>query len=173
MATMTATATTPHPTLTALAQLGQSIWFDNISRSLLTTGALQDLVDEGVLGVTSNPTIFEKAISSSPDYDSQLKSAAPHTKDPEQLFETLAIKDIQDAATVLRPVYDRLEGADGYVSLEVSPRLAGDTEATAKAAERLWHAVSRPNVMIKIPATEAGLSAITPTIAKRISVNLT
>ena len=170
---MTATATKPHPTLTALAQLGQSIWFDNISRSLLSTGALQNLVDEGILGVTSNPTIFEKAISSSPDYDSQLKSALSHTKDPEQLFETLAIKDIQDAAAVLKPVYDRLDGADGYVSLEVSPRLADDTEGTAKAAERLWHAVDRPNVMIKIPATEAGLSAITSTIAKGINVNVT
>ena len=170
---MTATATKPHPTLSALAQLGQSIWFDNISRSLLSTGGLQQLVDEGVLGVTSNPTIFEKAISGSQDYDSQLKQAARHTTDPEQLFEALAIQDIQDAADVLRPVYDRLDGADGYVSLEVSPRLADDTEATAKAAERLWNAVDRPNVMIKIPATEAGLSAITSTIAKGINVNVT
>ena len=170
---MTAVATAPHPTLSALAALGQSIWFDNISRSLLTTGGLQQLVDEGVLGVTSNPTIFEKAISGSADYDAQLRRAVQHTTDPEQLFETLAIKDIQDAADVLRPVYDRLDGADGYVSLEVSPRLADDTEGTAKAAERLWHAVHRPNVMIKIPATEAGLSAITSTIAKGINVNVT
>ncbi|HET7769097.1 MAG TPA: transaldolase [Chloroflexota bacterium] len=170
---MTATATAPHPTLAALAGLGQSIWLDNISRSLLTTGSLQHLVDEGILGVTSNPTIFEKAISGSTDYDAQLKQAARSTKDPELLFETLAIKDIQDAADVLRPVYDRLDGADGYVSLEVSPRLADDTEGTAKAAERLWHAVDRPNLMIKIPATEAGLSAITSTIAKGINVNVT
>ena len=173
MATMTATATAPHPTLSSLASLGQSIWLDNISRSLLTTGALQHLVDEGILGVTSNPTIFEKAISGSTDYDAQLKQAAQSSKDPEQLFETLAIKDIQDAADVLRPVYDRLDGADGYVSLEVSPKLADDTEGTAKAAERLWRAVDRPNLMIKIPATEPGLSAITSTIAKGINVNVT
>lgn len=170
---MTATATRVHPALSALAQLGQSIWFDNISRSLLTSGGLQRLVDEGVLGVTSNPTIFEKAISGSSDYDAQLRSLASSTTDPEALFEALAISDIQNAANVLRPVYDRLDGADGYVSLEVSPRLAGDTEATASAAERLWHAVDRPNVMIKIPATEAGLSAITATIAKGINVNVT
>jgi transaldolase len=170
---MTATATRVHPQLAALAALGQSIWFDNISRGLISSGGLQALVDEGVLGVTSNPTIFEKAISGSADYDAQLKSASAATQDPEALFETLAIKDIQDAADVLRPVYDRLEGADGYVSLEVSPRLADDTEGTAAAAERLFGAVNRPNVMIKIPATQAGLSAITSTIAKGINVNVT
>src|SRR5688572_5702511 len=170
---MTATATRTNPTLAALAELGQSIWFDNISRSLLASGGLQQPVDEGSRGVTSNPTHYERAISGSQDYDAQLRQAAQQTKVPEQLFETLAIKDIQPAADVLRPVYDRLDGADGFVSLEVSPKLAHDTEGTAKAAERLWHAVNRPNLMIKIPATEAGLSAITSTIAKGINVNVT
>src|SRR5688572_19108317 len=111
---MTATVTRVHPKLAALAELGQSVWFDNISRSLLTTGGLQQLVDEGILGVTSNPTIFEKAISGSSDYDAQLREAVRTTQDPEQLFEQLAIKDIQAAADVLRPVYDRLDGADGF-----------------------------------------------------------
>jgi transaldolase len=126
-----------------------------------------------VLGVTSNPTIFEKAIASGADYDDQLAKEARSGKSGEDLFEALAIKDIQDAADVLRPTYDRLHGADGYVSLEVSPRLAKDTEGTAAAAERLWKAVNRPNLMIKIPATQEGLSAITSTIAKGINVNVT
>jgi transaldolase len=171
---MAVTVSAPNANLAALANLGQSIWLDNISRGLLTSGGLQALVDEGVLGVTSNPTIFEKAIAASADYDAQLAEVSGSgTTDSEQVFEALAIKDIQDAADVLRPVYDRLDGADGYVSLEVSPRLARDTEGTAKAAERLWQAVNRPNLMIKIPATEEGLSAITATIGKGINVNVT
>jgi len=166
-------ATIANPRLASLANLGQSIWLDNISRGLLSSGGLQTLVDDGVLGVTSNPTIFEKAISGSAEYDDQLAEVSRAGASPEDAFEALAIQDIRDAADVLRPIYDRLDGADGYVSLEVSPRLAGDTEGTAKAAERLWHAVGRPNLMIKIPATAEGLSAITATLAKGINVNVT
>ena len=162
-----------NPRLASLANLGQSIWLDNISRGLLTSGGLQALVDDGVLGVTSNPTIFEKAISGSADYDDQLAELSRAGAAPEDAFEALAIQDIRAAADVLRPTYDRLDGADGYVSLEVSPRLARDTEGTAKAAERLWNAVDRPNLMIKIPATVEGLSAITAALAKGINVNVT
>jgi transaldolase len=159
--------------LAALQALGQSIWLDNISRGLLRTGELASLVEEGVLGVTSNPTIFEKAIAGSADYDEQLAPLARAGRNPEEIFEALAIQDIQAAADVLRPVYDRLDGADGYVSLEVSPRLAHDTAGTAAAAERLFAAVGRPNVMIKIPATVEGLPAIADTIGKGINVNVT
>ncbi|CAA9296438.1 MAG: Transaldolase [uncultured Chloroflexi bacterium] len=159
--------------LAALHNLGQSIWLDNISRSLIQTGELGRLADEGVLGVTSNPTIFEKAIAGSADYDAQLAPLARTGKDPESIFEALAISDIQDAADVLRPVYDRLDGADGYVSLEVSPRLARDTAGTAAAATRLFAAVGRPNVMIKIPATIEGLPAIADAIGQGINVNVT
>lgn len=177
MATITAqmpgTGTGSANRLHLLHQLGQSIWLDNISRRLITTGELQALVDDGVLGVTSNPTIFEKAIAGSSDYDVQLNELARTSKDAETIFEALAIKDIQNAADVFRPVYDRLDGGDGYVSLEVSPRLAHDTEGTSAAAERLFAALSRPNVFIKIPATQAGIPAIAETIGKGINVNVT
>jgi transaldolase/transaldolase/glucose-6-phosphate isomerase len=153
--------------------LGQSIWLDNISRDLISSGGLQRLVDLGLLGVTSNPTIFEKAITGSGDYDAQLRDLARAGKSPAEIFEALAVRDIQQAADVLRPVYDRLEGIDGYVSLEVSPRLAHDTEGTIVEAERLWRTVDRPNVFIKIPGTAAGLPAISATLARGINVNVT
>ncbi len=156
-----------------LQALGQSIWLDNISRGLIHSGELQRLVNEGLLGVTSNPTIFEKAITGSADYDAQLVTLAGQGHSPAEIFEALAVQDIRAAADVLRPLYERLDGVDGYVSLEVSPRLAYDTEGTIAEAERLWHAVDRPNVLIKIPATEAGLPAIATTIGKGINVNVT
>ena len=123
--------------------------------------------------MTSNPTIFEKAITGSADYDDLLRQAARAGMSPAEIFEALAVRDIRDAADVLRPVYERLDGVDGYVSLEVSPHLAHDTEGTIADAERLWRAVERPNVMIKIPGTEAGLPAISATLAKGINVNVT
>jgi transaldolase len=166
-------ATAPATTLHRLQALGQSIWLDNISRGLIRSGELRRLVDEGLLGVTSNPTIFEKAITGSADYDERLAALARQGTPPAQIFEALAIQDVQEATDVLRPVYERLDGADGYVSLEVSPHLAYDTAGTIAEAERLWRAVDRPNLFIKIPATEAGLPAIAASIAKGINVNVT
>ncbi|HEV2122650.1 MAG TPA: transaldolase, partial [Chloroflexota bacterium] len=150
-----------------------SIWLDNISRGLIRSGGLEDLVRQGVLGVTSNPTIFEKAISGSDDYDAQIAELVRAEKTPPEIFEALAVQDIQQAADIFRPVYDRLNGVDGYVSLEVSPRLAHDTAGTIEEAERLYAALGRPNVFIKIPATEAGLPAIATCIGRGINVNVT
>ncbi|MFQ5795439.1 MAG: bifunctional transaldolase/phosoglucose isomerase [Candidatus Bipolaricaulia bacterium] len=162
--------------LKELHKHGQSIWLDYIRRSLITSGELQRLVEEdGLRGVTSNPTIFEKAIAGSTDYDDTLTAlvdADPHT-DTSALYETLAIEDIQMAADVLRSVYDETDGADGFVSLEVSPHLAHDTEGTIAEARRLWQAVDRPNLMIKAPATPEGIPAIETLIAEGINVNVT
>ncbi len=153
-------------------QYGQSIWYDNIRRKLITSGELKRLIDEdGVLGITSNPTIFQKAIGESSDYDDAIAS---HLElDSSSLFEVLAIEDIQNALDILRPVYDRTNARDGYVSLEVSPLIANNTQSTIAEAERLFKAVNRPNAMIKIPATEAGIPAIEEAIFRGINVNVT
>ncbi len=152
--------------------LGQSIWVDNIRRKLLNDGTYQRYIDEyGVVGVTSNPTIFQKAIGGSDDYDAQISEML--TADPQTLYEALAIADIQQAADLFRAVYDRTEGRDGYVSLEVSPLLARKAEETVAEAKRLFAAVDRPNVMIKIPATPQGIPAIEEAIAAGINVNVT
>jgi len=154
---------------------GQSIWYDFISRDLLLSGELRRLVEtEGVRGVTSNPAIFEKAIAGSMDYDAAIAAvAASGENDPKAIFESLAVHDIQMGCDVLRTVYDLSQGHDGFVSLEVSPRLAFDTEATIAEAKRLWSAVGRPNLMIKVPATREGLPAIEELIASGINVNAT
>ncbi len=153
-------------------QFGQSIWYDNIRRSMLENGDLQRLLDEdGVLGITSNPTIFQKAIGGSDDYDAALEHMLD--LDPYAIFEALAIDDIQHALDLLRPIYDRTGGRDGYVSLEVSPLIANDTETTTNEAKRLFKLLDRPNAMIKIPATEAGLPAIEEAIASGVNVNVT
>src|ERR1700676_5022287 len=152
--------------LKQLAAAGQSIWLDNIRRSMFASGELRRLIDAGLRGMTSNPTIFEKAIGSGTDYDDQLRSLAGRNLDPNALFEALAIDDIRHALDEFRPLYDATGGCDGFVSLEVSPLLAHDTAGTIAAAERLWNTVARPNVMIKIPATPAR-------IAKGISVTVT
>jgi len=155
---------------------GQSIWLDFIDRDIIKSGKLQDLIDnDGVRGVTSNPAIFEKAISSSSDYDADILRIAEETTDFEDVFYQLAISDIQKAADIFKPLYNEKEvrGADGYVSLEVSPRLAMDTEGTYKQAVDLWKKVSRNNVMIKIPGTEPGLEAIRRSIADGININVT
>jgi transaldolase/glucose-6-phosphate isomerase len=159
--------------LQQLADLGQSIWYDNIRRALLDSGELRALVDVGVTGVTSNPSIFEKAIAGSADYDQALGELVSQDKSEDDIFEALAIEDIQRTADLLRPVYDRTHGADGYVSLEVSPRLAYDTEGTVAEARRLFAALDRPNVMIKVPATPAGMPAIETLISEGINVNVT
>lgn len=153
---------------------GQSIWLDFIDREIIANGKLQSLIDDdGVRGVTSNPAIFEKAISSSSEYDSQISELAKTSKTNEELFFNLAITDIQNAAKLFEGVYNEDNGGDGYVSLEVSPFLALDTEGTAKQAEELWKKVDRKNVMIKIPGTKPGLAAIRQSIAKGININVT
>jgi transaldolase len=153
---------------------GQSIWLDFIDREIMATGKLQKLIDEdGIRGVTSNPAIFEKAITSSSDYDADIRTLSESDKTNEEIFFGLAIKDIQNATDLFKGVYDESKGEDGYVSLEVSPFLALDTEGTAKQAEQLWKEVDRKNVMIKIPGTKPGLAAIRQSIGKGININVT
>jgi transaldolase/glucose-6-phosphate isomerase len=153
-------------------QYGQSIWYDNIRRSMIHNGELQRLIDEdGILGVTSNPTIFQKAIGKSADYDAAFPALLAH--DASALFEALAVEDIRAALDVLRPVYERTHARDGYVSLEVSPLMADDTESTLAEAKRLFALLDRPNAMIKIPATDAGIPAIEGAIAAGININVT
>jgi transaldolase len=159
--------------LRELAAVGQSIWLDNIRRSMFASGELQGLIDQGLRGMTSNPTIFEHAIGAGNDYDAQLQSLVATERDPVKLFEALAIQDIRAACDAFRPVYDATNKLDGYVSLEVSPTLAHDTEGTIAAAKRLWAAVDRPNVMIKIPGTTEGVPAVRAAIAAGINVNVT
>src|SRR5665213_1225244 len=158
--------------LRELANVGQSVWLDNIRRSMFASGELQRLIDLGLRGMTSNPTIFEKAIGSGSDYDEQLAGLVEQT-DPTTVFEALAIRDIRSACDLFRPVWEATKGLDGYVSLEVSPTLAHDTQGTIDAAKRLWGEVDRPNVMIKIPGTAEGMPAIKATIAAGINVNVT
>jgi transaldolase / glucose-6-phosphate isomerase len=158
-----------------LSAAGQSPWLDLVRRTLITNGELQRLIDDGITGVTSNPSIFRKAIGGSTDYDEEVTRIASDGKDhdPFEVFEALAIVDIQMAADVLRPLYDSTEGRDGFVSFEVEPRLARDTAGTIEAARRLWGLLDRPNVLIKIPGTPEGLQAIEQAIADGINVNVT
>lgn len=164
----------PNPLL-EVQKYGQSLWLDYIRRSLITSGELERLIEEdGLRGVTSNPSIFEKAIAGSTDYDEALKALeARGDLDPKSLYEALAVEDIQAAADVLRPVYEQTRRRDGYVSLEVSPYLARDTEGTLAEARRLWQAVGRPNVLIKVPGTSQGVPAIRQLISEGINVNVT
>ena len=160
--------------LKALADFGQSVWFDYIRRSMLTSGDLDRLIDEdGLRGVTSNPAIFEKAITGSKDYSDQVAQLEKQDMDPMSLYESLAIQDIQGAADRLKRVYDATKRRDGYVSLEVSPYLARDTKATMSEARRLWKAVNRPNVMIKVPATPEGIPAIEQLLSEGLNINVT
>ena len=152
---------------------GQSIWYDNIRRGLLTSGELARLIQMGVTGVTSNPTIFEKAIAGSTDYDEGLLSLTREGKGVVETYEALAMDDIRATADLLRPVYDGADGADGYISLEVSPSLAHDTEGTVREAKRLFAALERPNVMVKVPATPEGVPAIRALIGEGININVT
>ena len=156
-----------------LAGLGQAVWFDYICRSLITSGELQALIDKGVRGVTSNPTIFDRAISGSSDYDQDLSRLGGEDKSLEQVYEALALEDIGRAADLLRPLYDATNGGDGYVSLEVNPSLAHDTDGTIADARRLFSALGRTNILIKVPATRAGIQAIDALIGEGINVNAT
>ncbi len=158
-----------------LHKYGQSIWLDYIRRNLITSGDLKRLVDDGLTGMTSNPTIFDKAIGGGSDYDESLRAELSENPNatPEMLFDRIEIEDIQMAADVLRPIYDQTGGEDGYVSMEVPASLAHQTDATIKEARRLWKAVNRPNVMIKVPATPEGMPAVEELIAGGINVNIT
>src|SRR6202165_3521153 len=159
----------------ALENHGQAVWLDFLARGFVAKGELKKLIDsDGVKGVTSNPSIFEKAIGSSDEYDGAIGKALKSGDRPvAELFEQLAVEDIQHAADVLRPVYDQLKGDDGFVSLEVSPYLAMDTKATIAEAKRLWKDVKRKNLMVKVPATPEGLPAIRHLTGEGISINIT
>jgi transaldolase/glucose-6-phosphate isomerase len=152
---------------------GQSLWYDNIRRQLITSGELARLRDEGVTGVTSNPTIFEKAVSGSTDYDEALVRMVRAKRTPDQILWELMVEDIQAAADVFRPVYDRTKGHDGFVSIEVSPAVARSTKRTVEMARDLWRRCARPNVMVKIPATKPGLPAIRQMLGEGVNINVT
>jgi len=154
--------------------LGQSIWLDSFDRKLMDSGKLQKLIDEDALsGITSNPSIFEKAVTSSTDYDEDIRNLAGENKSDEEIFFGFATSDIQRAADILKPVYDKAKGTDGFVSLEVSPHLANNTEGTVNQARELWKTLGRKNVMIKIPGTQEGLAAIKQCISEGININVT
>jgi transaldolase len=160
--------------LLQLTALGQSIWYDYITRDLLISGELEKLIrHDGLRGMTSNPTIFEKAIAGSPLYDDDIRRLSDQGRSAGDIFDALAVADVQAACDAFLPLYQQSGHRDGFVSIEVSPRLAHDAAATVQEADRLWHAVGRPNAMIKIPGTHAGLAAITQSISAGISVNVT
>ena len=161
--------------LRELESAGQAVWLDYLHRKILEDGELQRLIDDdGLTGLTSNPSIFEKAISDGDTYDARIKALlGKGDAKPTELYERLAIADIQAAADRFRPVYDRLGGKDGYVSLEVSPGNAMDTQATVEEARRLWKAVDRPNLMVKVPGTGPGVPAIRQLIGEGLNINVT
>ena len=160
--------------LKQLEHFGQAVWLDYIRRHLLTSAEFRRMLDEdGLKGMTSNPTIFEKAIAGSTDYDDQLKELAPTEKSIDEIYEALSMQDIKMAADAFRPLYDKSGGIHGYISYEVSPTLANDTDGTIAAARRYWDTLARPNVMIKVPSTPAGLPAIEQLISEGLNVNVT
>src|SRR5437016_7873029 len=157
-----------------LSELGQSVWIDYLSREMLRTGELERLMrEDAVVGITSNPTIFQKAISQGDLYNNQIRASLAEVDDPKEIFWRLAEKDVGDACDVLRPVWDAGQGRDGYVSIEVDPNLAGDTDRTIAEARRLHAEIDRPNLFVKIPATKAGLPAIEEMIASGKNINVT
>ncbi len=156
-----------------LLEAGQSVWLDNLRRSMFASGELQRLIDQGLRGMTSNPTIFEKAIGAGNDYDAQLAELVGSEKNADALFWDVAVADIQSACDLFAPVFNSCGGNDGFVSLEVSPLLANDTAGTIAMVKDLWHRVNRPNVMIKIPGTKAGLPAIEQSIYEGYNINVT
>src|SRR6202035_2305409 len=170
---MATSTPTKHNAIKELKQAGQSLWLDNIRRQLISSGELARLRDEGLTGVTSNPTIFEKAVSGSTDYDEAMVQLVREKVKPSDMLWGLMVEDIQAAADVFRPVYDKTKGKDGYVSIEVSPTLANNTRGTIKMAEDLRDRCRRPNVMVKIPATKEGLPAIYDQISKGHNINIT
>ncbi len=157
-----------------IGALGQSVWLDYIRRDLILSGELKRLIEkDGLKGMTSNPAIFEKAVSDSNDYDEDIQKMAREGMASKEIYDAFSLRDVQMASDVFRPVYDSLGGNDGYVSLEVNPHLAHDTQGTIAEARRLWAALDRPNVMIKVPATEEGLPAIRQLTGEGININVT
>jgi transaldolase len=160
--------------LRQLGTLGQSIWLDYIRRDLIASGGLRRLIeDDGLRGMTSNPSIFEKAIADSHDYDEDIRTMALQGRRTNAIYEDISQRDVQSAADEFRPVYEKTEGKDGFVSLEVNPHIAHDTQGTIQEARRLWGLLNRPNVFIKVPATASGLPAIQQLISEGINVNVT
>lgn len=153
--------------------LGQSIWYDSISRKAIRGGELQNLLDEGVRGVTTNPSIFQKALSSSTDYDGDLKKLFAEGHDDNSVYDELTVSEVREACAVFKPLYDSSKGLDGFVSLEVNPLIADDTETTVSEAKRLWKKLGCRNAMIKIPATPAGIKAMEEVLAAGVNVNAT
>jgi len=160
-------------TIEELALFGQSIWLDNISRTLLESGELKKLINQGLRGVTSNPSIFDKAISQSDTYDEKIKELKSFGKSDFEIYDELTVRDVQDALDLFKSVYENTKGKDGYVSLEIDPRLADDTAKTIAEGKRLWQKVNRPNLMLKVPATEAGYPAISELLSEGMNVNVT
>ncbi len=161
-------------TIKQLLNEGQSVWQDDISRVMIANGQLKQRIDEvGIRGVTSNPTIFQKAIASGDAYDRDIADLLGQDMTPAQIFQTVAVKDIQDACDLFRPIYDESNGADGFVSIEVLPSLARDTEGTIDNARTLWTAVGRPNLMVKVPGTEEGVPAIEQLLFEGLNINIT
>ena len=160
-------------TLQQLHDHGQSPWLDYITRDILKNGRLQELIELGIMGLTSNPTIFQKAISGSDLYDDELRRLVREGKSVEEIYDALVLNDIRAATAILRPVYDRTNGRDGLVSIEEPPRLAYDTQKSIEEARRLFHYLNLPNVMIKIPGTPAGIPAFQQAISEGINVNVT
>ncbi|NMG21046.1 transaldolase [Brasilonema bromeliae] len=160
--------------LLEIKNYGQSIWMDNLSRDIIQSGELKDLVEnKGICGITSNPAIFEKAIAGNAIYDADIEAGIKAGLPTDKIYESLAFADIRNACDILRPVYDATNGLDGYVSIEVPPNIADDTQATIKEARRYYQEIGRENVMIKIPGTKAGLPAVEQVIADGINVNIT
>ena len=159
--------------LSQVKQLGQQIWLDNLSRSLVQNGTLAQMLEQGVCGVTSNPAIFQKAFAGDPLYTPEIETLKKQGKTAKEIYETLAVADVQAACDVCRAEFDRSGGKTGFVSLEVSPELSRDSAGTVAEARRLWAAIGRPNAMIKVPATDEGLAALTELVAEGINVNLT
>ena len=160
-------------TVQQLADCGQSVWLDYISRSLIDTGVLKQFIDAGVSGLTSNPSIFDKAVSKSDDYDAYIRVLKQKEMNTLEMYDEITVRDIQDAADLFLPVYRSTSASDGYVSLEIDPRLAHDVASTVAEGKRLFKKVERPNLMLKVPATEAGFPAITSLLAQGINVNVT
>jgi len=156
-----------------LARFGQSIWLDNINRSLIDTGRLKEMIGVGLRGMTSNPTIFDNAISKGNDYDDAIRALCRRHTSTFAIYDGLTVRDIQEAADIFRPVYERTNGLDGYVSLEINPRLALQTSETVAEGKRLYYRVNRPNVMFKDPATDPGFEAIEELLASGININIT
>src|SRR5437763_6180290 len=166
--------TSQQNSLLLLQKHGQSIWLDYIRRNLITSGELKRLIDEdGLRGMTSNPSIFEKAIAGSTDYADILKELLQKNLSSGDIYEKIAVRDLQDAADLLLPVYKATNHRDGYISLEVSPKLARSTHETIDEARRLWKAVGRPNIMIKVPGTDEGVPAVKQLISEGININIT